>query len=100
MALLATGTTTKELSDSPDLLAGRAAALVFQKLYHKVFKQKEDTEQKSVLDRFQVDTAGVGRDGSQAVNTTFSLSDNFQLVGQLDLEGNVGGQIKYVMRFK
>ena len=100
VALLATGTTTKELTDSPDLLAGRAAALVFQKLYHKVFKQNEPSEEKSVLDRFQVDTAGVGRNGSQAVNTTFSLSEHFQLIGQIDLEGNVGGQIKYVMRFK
>ncbi len=101
VSLLATGTTTKELGDNPDMLAGRAAALVFQKLYHSVFKEKDsDEDQKSVLDRFQVDTAGVGRDGSQAVNATFSLSDNFQLIGQVDLEGNVGGEIKYVMRFR
>lgn len=100
IALLSTGTTTEELTGSPEVLAGRAAALLFQKAYRKVFKSKEPTEEKSTLDRFNLETFGVGPSGNQAVVATFMLGEHFHLVGELDVEGGVGGRLQYVIRFR
>ncbi len=59
VALLATGATTSNLS-SGNALAGRAAILVLQQLYHKVFKSKPPSDNESFVSRFKVDVGGRG----------------------------------------
>ncbi|MDP9292724.1 MAG: translocation/assembly module TamB, partial [Verrucomicrobiota bacterium] len=101
IALLATGTTTAELTGNADVLAGRASVLLFQKFYRKIFKRKEPSENQSVTNRFQFDIGGVDpRTGKQEVSTRFKLSDNLYLIGDLDVQGEVRGQVKYLLRFR
>ncbi len=103
VSLLATGATTQELTGSGggDVLAGRAAALLFQKLYRKVFKKKDASENESLSDRIQVDAGGVDpRTGKQELTTTLKLNDQFQLVGGLDVQGYLRGEVRYLIRFR
>lgn len=101
VALLATGATVKEISGNPDVLAGRAAVLLFDKLYAKIFKKKAPLGDEPISSRFQVDLGGVSSStGKQEVNAQFKVTDQFYLIGEIGLEGTVGGKIKYVMRFR
>jgi len=101
IALLATGSTASQLTGNGDVLAGRAAALLFQKLYHKMFKSREPSENESFLGRFNVDVGAVDpRTGQQEVSTKFKLGENFDLIGDLDVGGNIRGQVKYLLRFR
>src|SRR5262249_57927356 len=61
ISLLATGTTRQELSGSGsgNVLVGRAAMLVVQQLYRKIFKKGQPTQSNSVFDRLQVDVGTV-----------------------------------------
>jgi autotransporter translocation and assembly factor TamB len=101
ISLLATGTTTTELASNPDVIAGRAAVLVFQKYYRKIFKRGEPSEQESFLDRFNLDVGGVdSRTGQQEVSAQFKLGEQFYLIGDLGVEGNVSTRLQYLIRFK
>ena len=101
VALLATGATVKEIGGSPDVLAGRAAVLLFDKIYRKIFKKNAPGTDESVPSRLQFDLGGVNATtGKQEVNTQFKLSDNFYLIGEVGLDGGVGGKVKYVLRFR
>ena len=101
VALLATGATTSGLSNG-NALAGRAAILVLQQLYHKVFKAKpSSTDNESFVSRFKVDVGGVDpRTGQQSISSSFKLSDDFYLIGDLDVGGDIRGMVRYLLRFK
>lgn len=103
LALLATGTTTEELTGNSDVLAGRASVLLFQKLYRKAFRRSEpaDEEDRSFLSRFDVDVGAVDpRTGRQELSTRFRLAERFYMSGEVDLQGDVRAQIKYLFRFR
>lgn len=101
VSLLATGTTTQELTGSADVVAGRAAVLVFQKYYRKIFKKREPSEKNSFFERFDVDVGSIDqKTGKQAATARFELGENFYLVGDLDVEGDFRGQLKYLLRFR
>jgi len=100
VALLATGATTANLSNG-NALAGRAAVLVLQQLYHKVFKAKPPSDNESFVSRFKVDVGGVDpRTGQQAISSRFKLSDQLYLVGDLDVGGDIRGEVRYLLHFK
>ena len=68
ISLLATGTTISELTGNSEVLAGRAASLLFQQLYHKIFKNKAPGENVPVLNRFEVEAGNVdSRTGRQEI---------------------------------
>lgn len=102
IALLATGSTTEELTSNPNAVAGRAAALVFQKMYRKFFKQSgQESTKESIVNRFQLEVGGVDpRTGLQELQGSFKLADRFYLVGDLDVQGNARGQVRYLLRFR
>ncbi len=101
ISLLATGVTRQELLSGSNVLAGRAAMLLVQQLYRKVFKKGEATKSNSVFDRLQVDVGTVDpRTGQQSATARFKLNDNFQLVGDLGVGGDFRGQVKYLIRFR
>ncbi|HEY5707737.1 MAG TPA: translocation/assembly module TamB domain-containing protein [Terrimicrobiaceae bacterium] len=102
VALIATGSTTRELSSDPNVLAGRAAILLLQKLYRSVFRRnKPPVEGDSFLSRVQFDLGAIDpRTGKQTATLGIPLSDQFVLVGGLGVGGNFRGQIKYLLRFK
>jgi hypothetical protein len=74
---------------------------LFQKFYRKFFKAKLPSENESFLSRFDVDVGGVDpRTGQQEVSTRFKLSDHLYLIGELDVGGNIRGQVRYLLRFR
>ncbi len=101
VSLLATGATTQELTGNGDVLAGRAASLLFQKVYRKVFKKKAPSENESFADKISVDAGGIDpRTGKQEVTSTVKLTDKVQLQGGLDVQGYLRGEVKYLIRFR
>ena len=102
VALIATGATTQELSRDPNALAGRAAILLFQKIYRSVFaRNKPAPAQDSLLSRVRLDIGTMDpKTGKQAASIGIPLTNQLVLVGGLDVGGNFRGQIKYLVRFK
>ncbi|PYI89873.1 MAG: hypothetical protein DMF03_06525 [Verrucomicrobia bacterium] len=100
ISLLATGTTRQELSGNTSVLAGRAATLLVQQLYRKIFKKGQPTESNSIFDRLQVDLGGVDpRTGHQQATTRFKVNENWVLVGDIGVGGEFRGLVKYLIRF-
>ena len=92
----------QELSSDPNALAGRAAVLLFQKIYRSVFaRNKPPSPKESFLSRVQLDLGATDpKTGKQAASISIPLSHQLVLVGGLDVGGNFRGQIKYLLRFK
>jgi autotransporter translocation and assembly factor TamB len=101
VSLLATGVTRGELTGNNNVLAGRAAMLLVQQLYRKVFKKGQAPGSNSGFDRLQVDIAQVDpRTGQQTATARFKVNDRFVLVGDLGVGGDFRGMVKYLIRFK
>jgi hypothetical protein len=101
ISLLATGTTREELTGSNNVLAGRAAMLLVQQLYRKVFKKGEPTQTNSVFDRLDVDVGTVDpRTGRQQATARFKVNDQFVVVGDIGVGGDYRGMVKYLIRFR
>jgi autotransporter translocation and assembly factor TamB len=102
VSLIATGATPQELSRDPNALAGRAAILLFQKIYRSVFaRNKPAPAQDSLLSRVRLDIGTMDpKTGKQAASIGIPLTNQLVLVGGLDVGGNFRGQIKYLVRFK
>ncbi|MDB6148135.1 MAG: hypothetical protein JWO45_1799 [Spartobacteria bacterium] len=100
ISLLATGTTRQELTGNNNVLAGRAAMLLFQQLYRKVFKKGESTKSSSIFDRLEVDVGQVDpRTGQQTATARFKVNRQFVLVGDIEVGGDFRGMVKYLIRF-
>jgi len=100
ISLLATGTTRQELTGSGNVLAGRAAMLLVQQLYRKIFKKGQPTQSNSVFDRLQVDVGTVDpRTGREQATARFKVNENWVLVGDIGVGGDFRGQVKYLIRF-
>jgi autotransporter translocation and assembly factor TamB len=101
ISLLATGTTREELTGNNNVLAGRAAMLLVQQLYRKVFKKGEGTQSSSVFDRLDLDVGTVDpRTGQQQAIARFKINDQFVVLGDLGVGGDYRGMVKYLIRFK
>ncbi len=98
--LLATGSTTTEFVQNPSLLAGRASFVLAQQLLTKVFKVRPNAQQQSFLERLQVDIIPGDRPGTQDVSARFSLTNNWQLIGEFGQAGDVSGRLRYLIRFR
>ncbi|MDD5350892.1 MAG: translocation/assembly module TamB domain-containing protein, partial [Chthoniobacteraceae bacterium] len=103
IALLATGATTRDFVQNNQALAGRAAALVFQDIYHKVFSKRTAPPANGTnpFDRFSLDVGGVDpRTGKQELMGRFKLSDQFQFGAGVDMQGDARMQLQYLLRFR
>jgi len=102
VALIATGMTTAELSRDPNAIAGRAAILIFQRLYNRVFRRnRAPVQDESLLSRIQFDVGTVDpKTGKQATTIGIPLTRQITLVGGVDVGGNFRGQVKYLIRFR
>ncbi len=100
VSLLATGATASNLNSGTGI-AGRAAVLVLQSLYHKIFKGKPPSDNESFASRFKVDVGGVDpRTGQQEVSSSFKLTPQLYLIGDIDVGGDLRGTIRYLLRFR
>jgi hypothetical protein len=101
ISLLATGTTREELTGSNNVLAGKAAMLLFQQLYRKVFKKGDQPKSNSVFDRLQVDVGAVDpRTGQQTASARYKVDQHFVLIGEIQVGGDFRGMVKYLLRFR
>ena len=100
ISLIATGATRRELSTG-NVLAGRAATLLVQQLYRKIFKKGEPTESNTVFNRLDLDLGTVDpRTGQQQATVRFKVSDNIVLTGDVGVHGDFRGKVKYLIRFR
>src|SRR5205809_916654 len=101
ISLVATGVTRAELSGNNNVLAGRAAMLLVQQLYRKIFKKGEPTQSNEFFNRLDLDVGAVDpRTGRQQVSARFKISDQFVLVGDVGVGGDYRGMLKYLIRFR
>ncbi|HXM74441.1 MAG TPA: translocation/assembly module TamB domain-containing protein, partial [Chthoniobacterales bacterium] len=101
ISLLATGTTREELTGNNNVLAGRAAMLLVQQLYRKVFKKGQATQSNSVFNRLDLDVGTVDpRTGQQQATARFKINDQFVVLGDLGVGGDYRGMVKYLIRFR
>jgi autotransporter translocation and assembly factor TamB len=100
ISLLATGTTREELTGNNSVLAGRAATLLVQQLYRKIFKKGGETQNNSVFDRLDLDVGQTDpRTGQRQATARFKVNDQFVLLGDVDVGGGFKGMVKYLIRF-
>ena len=101
ISLLATGATREELTAGNSVLAGRAATLLVQQLYRKIFKKGQPTKGESVFNRLDVDIGTVDpRTGQQKATARFKVNQQFVLVGDLGVGGDFRGMVRYLIRFR
>jgi len=101
ISLLATGATRDELTGSNNVLAGRAATLLVQQLYRKIFKKGQATQSNSVFDRLDLDVGTVDpRTGQQQATARLKINDQFVFVGDVGVGGDYRGMLKYLIRFR
>ena len=100
ISLLATGTTREELTGNNNVLASRAATLLVQQLYRKVFKKGAETQSNSVFDRLDLDVGQTDpRTGQRQATARFKVNDQVVLMGDVDVAGGFKGMVKYLIRF-
>ncbi len=100
ISLIATGATRAELSGG-NVLAGRAAMLLVQQLYRKIFKKGEPTQSNTAFNRLDLDLGTVDpRTGRQQASARFRISDQFVLIGDVGVGGDYRGIVKYLIRFR
>jgi autotransporter translocation and assembly factor TamB len=101
ISLLATGTTREQLTGSGNVLAGRAAMLLVQQLYVKIFKKGEAAQPNPVFDRLDLDLGQVDpRTGQRQAIARIRVSDQLMLVGNVEVGGDFRGMVKYLIRFR
>ena len=101
ISLLATGTTKEELLSGGNVLAGRALMLLGQEMYRKIFKKGQATKPNSVFDKLSVDVGNVDpRTGQQTAEARFRVNEKFQVIGDIGVQGDFRGTVKYLIRFR
>ncbi len=101
ISLLATGVTREQLASGGNVLAGRALMLLGQQLYQKVFKKGKSDNTNSIFDKLQVDVGGVDpRTGQQTAVARYRATDQVQLIGEIGVQGDFRGTVKYLIRFR
>jgi len=105
MALLTTGSLAGEIGADNSALATRAGLIVLREWYKKIFKRDlpvpSDEGGDNFFQRFSVDLGAVdAKTGRQEVAAQFRVTDRVRVLGEIDMQGGVGGRIQYVFRFK
>lgn len=102
VSLIATGVTSEELAGNPSVLAGKAATLLFQKIYRSVFhRRSSNPPRETLLSRIDFDLGATdSKTGRQGIGVRFPLSDNVVLSSGVDVGGDFRGQVKYLIRFR
>ncbi len=100
VALLSTGATAKELTGGTDVIAGRAALLILQQVYQRFFPAKPG-EKDSFRDKFDLEVGAIDpKTGKQSLSARYRLTPAFHLIGDLDVNGDFRGRLRYVLRLK
>lgn len=105
VSLLATGSTTDELTGNSEALAGKATLLVVQDLYRRTFKKKKTSRteepKETLADKVDLDLGSTDpKTGKQEVSARFKVSDQVSFIGELGIEGDIQGRLRYLVRFR
>ena len=100
VSLIATGSTTSELMSGGNVIAGKATWLVFLKVYDKIFGPRKRTSDDDFINRISVTPTMDSTKGGYGVRTTFRINDQLLLLGDVGVDGNFKGGIKYLIRFR
>lgn len=101
ITLLSTGVTREQLASGGNVLAGRALILLGKQLYQKVFKKESAADPNSFFDRLDVEVGGVDtRTGQQTATARYRLTDRIRLIGEIGVQGDFRGTVKYLIRFR
>lgn len=111
VSLLATGSTTSDLSGNASVLASRAALLAAQAIWRKIFRPRKAALASNIrrdgqgaaafLDRFDLEVGAMdAATGAQAATTKIRINDQLYLLGELDVQGRYTGSLKYLLRFR
>ena len=99
--MLATGATREQLTGNNNALAGRAAMLLVQQLYRKIFKKGEATQSNTVFDRLDLDVGQIDpRTGQREATARFKVNDQWLIVGDLEVGGDFRLKVRYLIRFR
>ncbi|MEP6957038.1 MAG: hypothetical protein ABI883_09435, partial [Chthoniobacterales bacterium] len=84
-----------------NVLAGRALILLGKQLYQKVFKRESSADPNSFFDRLDVEVGGVDtRTGQQTAVARYRATDKIRLIGEIGVQGDFRGTVKYLIRFR
>ncbi len=102
VSLIATGVTSRELAGNPSVLAGRAAMLLFQKIYRSVFHRgSAQPPRDTLLSRIDFELGATDpKTGHQGIGVRFPLTENIVLSSGVDVGGDFRGQVRYLIRFR
>jgi autotransporter translocation and assembly factor TamB len=101
ISLLATGTTREELLTGNNVLAGRAVMLLGQQLYRKIFKKGQPTKENPIMENLQLDVGTVDpKTGQQTATARYRVNEKWQVLGEVGLQGDFRGQVRYLIRFR
>lgn len=101
ISLMATGTTREQLTGDNSAVAGRAAMLLVQQFYRKIFKKGEQSGSSNVFDRLDVDVGQIDqRTGQRQATARFRINKQFLLVGDLEVGGDFRVKLRYLIRFR
>ncbi|MFL6539396.1 MAG: translocation/assembly module TamB domain-containing protein, partial [Chthoniobacterales bacterium] len=101
ISLLATGTTREELLSGNNVLAGRAVMLLGQQLYRKIFKKGQPTKENPIMENLQLDVGTVDpKTGQQTATARYRVNEKWQVLGEIGLQGDFRGQVRYLIRFR
>ncbi len=109
VSLLATGTTTSEITGNADVLASRAAMLAVQSLWKKLFGKGKAAPAPSAnprgapgfADRFELELGAVDhKTGAREATAKYKVNDQIYILGELDTQGRYTGSLKYLLRFR
>lgn len=102
ISLLATGVTREQLTGSGNVLASRAILLLGKELYRRIFKKgNEPPKSDSIFNRLDVSFGQSDpRTGEQTATARYKLNNNIVLVGDIGVQGDFRGLVKYLIRFR
>ena len=101
ITLLSTGVTREQLASGGNVLAGRALILLGKQLYQKLFKKETTADPNSFFDRLDVEVGGVDtRTGQQTATARYRATDQIRLIGEIGVQGDFRGTVKYLIRFR
>ena len=100
-ALLATGVTTSDLGTRGDEAAGRAAYVLMQQTYRKLFRQSARAADDDEPPRLSLEFSLFGSDPSRrGVSAIYELNPHWRVIGRVGETGTFRGLLHYLIRFR
>lgn len=99
--LLATGVTTSDLTQNGDEAAGRAAFVLLQQTYRKLFKKRAVDTADDEPPRLSFEFSLFGSDPSRrGVSAVYELNPKWRVIGKVGETGTFRGLLYYLIRFR